>query len=1686
MMALLLTLCSDTYAYYMNTLTIYATGPAGSDSTGWVNSTGTKVDNSMIVSNGATPQRSWAIFKPNNPLPVNAVIASVNLIFNVTNVSNPGAETNQITVNPSDMSTYAGLALYGGLQPAFSLTNTAWGTATGQISLSIAPANIVTYLNYPAITLGWIETSGSVTYTISGETSGTSLAPRLVINYYTPCPGTPTPGTASSTASVICPNTPFTLSDVGYTVDTGVTYQWQSSSNAAGPFSDIPTATNPASYTVSNQAATTYYRLKVVCAFNGSPAFSNVVTVTENPPTSCYCTPNPGSGGCTSGDGIGTFVMVGEGPGITDFGTGCHAGAYDDRYAESVTLMQCVSYTALVTKISNNGQQDNVNVWIDFNDDGFFQASEVVGSATNITDAYPSPDNITISIPTGATTGNHRMRVMVGRGVLPAAFDPCNAGPVWNYGETHDYMATIVPTIVLNTPIVAGLTDVCAGSCVLLTANVANANAGTKYIWTYPPALTPVITTDPTLNICNATQANAGLYSVRAFYGCDTTAVGSATITIHDQPQATPSSNSPVCSGTTLNLNGTPIPPFVITGWEWQGPVFYDQLGQSATRPGMLTTYQGTYSMIVTDAFGCKDTFTTNVTVIQTPSISLTPTSPTTCNPGNDGQIKITGLTNGSVYDVFWTGPLGPGQQLSMTAAAGAVTITGLVAGSYTVHVLTHDIPACQTTDVITNITNPGYNITSTSPTNPTTCTPGNDGKIQLCGLPANSTLWDIHYNYNATPQTIFGVTIPANGCYTITGLSAGTYDNIYGAHNGCNTNTVGPVILSNPSYSISNVTFTNPSNCVPGCNGSITLSGLPGNTSGWTGTYTKDANPVSFGPVSTNASGQIVLSNLCDGSYANFQLTRNGCQTNIWLGAVILSNPSYSLSGITTTNPSGCTNSTGSFKICGLPPSTGGFVVTYLNPQNNVVNTPTVSSDASGCITVSNLVAGTYDNIYATKGGCVTNAMGPITLTNPANPVATASSNSPVCSGNDIIFTGGSNGLTYSWYFPSGTAWTTVQSPTIVGSSLTDSGTYKIVVTDPATGCKDSATTHVVVNKTPNLTSISYVNPTKCVTCNGSFTISGLDPNTNYTLHYLKNAILQFPVNFTSTATGTYTRTGQCAGLYDNIYVTSAAPASCPSNALGPITLTDPPAPPQPSANSNSPVCAGDTLKLTANSATYNATYRWSGPAAFGINIAGQNQTIPNVTAAYGGTYSVTVKDTFNCTSLPTTISVSIKPQPVISIGSNTPVCVGVTLELYSSSDIPGSTVLWTYPDGPTSTLDSPTRPNAIPSYGGEYKVQYTSPFGCVSKDSTDVFIGNILLANLVASSNSPLCSGDTLKLNAGALVPGAQYSWTGPNGYNTPIANPIRTNIQVADSGDYIVSATLNGCLGAPDTVHVVVHQTDTATISISVFPGDTICVGDNVTFTATITNGGSDAQYQWVKNGIWVIGALDSFWGSPYLVNHDSIYCILTSNEVCVANPVITSNTIGITLGGLVAPSVILTASPNIILPGNPVVFTATVANAGPNPTFEWFKNGVLIAGATTNTYTTVNITNSDQIKVVVHSSWTCALTDTASAIWGNPNISTSTKNVNGQETVISLYPNPNDGNFTLNGIFGDVVNQKDIPVQVLNALGQVVYNDKVNIANNVLHMQFALVDMPAGMYMLRLGEGNNARMLRFTIK
>ncbi|MEY4650948.1 MAG: hypothetical protein RJA06_1021 [Bacteroidota bacterium] len=97
----------------------------------------------------------------------------------------------------------------------------------------------------------------------------------------TPCAGTPSAGTTNTSLSAVCPLQNFNLSLTGATLASGISYQWESSSSATGPWTAIAGATSM-SATVS-QTVNTFYRCAITCSNSATTVYSNAVQVTTLP-----------------------------------------------------------------------------------------------------------------------------------------------------------------------------------------------------------------------------------------------------------------------------------------------------------------------------------------------------------------------------------------------------------------------------------------------------------------------------------------------------------------------------------------------------------------------------------------------------------------------------------------------------------------------------------------------------------------------------------------------------------------------------------------------------------------------------------------------------------------------------------------------------------------------------------------------------------------------------------------------------------------------------------------------------------------------------------------------------------------------------------------------------------------------------------------------------------------------------------------------------------------------------------------------------------------------------------------------------------------------------------------------------------------------------------------------------------
>ncbi|RYE20326.1 MAG: PKD domain-containing protein, partial [Sphingobacteriales bacterium] len=196
------------------------------------------------------------------------------------------------------------------------------------------------------------------------------------------------------------------------------------------------------------------------------------------------------------------------------------AGYQDFTCPVRTTLVEGTTYPISITTSAGNNQ--NTGVWIDYNNDGNFSATENV--LTSLNSANPTG---TISIPLG-TVLNTALRMRVISDFAGGTLSPCNN--VQN-GQAEDYTVTIIP----NTfPPVASFDIGAFGSCdtvrqFINTTQVNLASPASTYLWNFGNGDTSTAVNPVATFSSNAANYTVSLIACNSF-GCDTVSVASAVI----------------------------------------------------------------------------------------------------------------------------------------------------------------------------------------------------------------------------------------------------------------------------------------------------------------------------------------------------------------------------------------------------------------------------------------------------------------------------------------------------------------------------------------------------------------------------------------------------------------------------------------------------------------------------------------------------------------------------------------------------------------------------------------------------------------------------------------------------------------------------------------------------------------------------------------------------------------------------------------------------------------------------------------------------------------------------------------------------------------------------------------------------------------------------------------------------
>ena len=1074
--------------------------------------------------------------------------------------------------------------------------------------------------------------------------------------------------------------------------------------------------------------------------------------------------------------------------------------------------------------------------------------------------------------------------------------------------DANSCVSSVQIVVVVNplpTIVASGNSPICAGTTLNLTAS-----GGTSYAWTGPNGFT---STDQNPSILNALVTNSGTYSVTVTDANSCISSAQVVVVVNPLPTVVASSNNPICMGAALNLTASGG-----TSYAWTGPNGFTSADQNPSILNALVTNSGTYSVTVTDANSCISS--AQVVVVVNPLSTVVASSNSPICAGTTLNLTASGGTS-----YAWTGPNG-----FASADQNPSILNALVTNSGTYSVTVTDANSCVSSVQIVVVVNPLPTIVASG--NSPICA---GTTLNLTASGGTSYAWTGPNGFTSTDQnpSILNALVTNSGTYSVTVTDA----------NSC-ISSAQVVVVVNPLPTV--VASSNNPICM-GAALNLTASG--GTSYAWTGPNgftSADQNPSILNALVTNS-----------GTYSVTVTDANSCISSAQV--VVVVNPLSTV--VASSNSPICAGTTLNLTASGGTTyawtGPNGFASADQNP--NILNALVINS-------------GTYSVTVTDANSCISSAQ-VVVVVNPL-PTVVASSNSPICAGTTLNLTA-SGGTTYAWTGPNGFA-SADQNPSILNALVTNSGTYSVTVTD-ANSCISSAQVVVVVNPLPTVVASSN-NPI-CMgaalnlTASGGTSYAWTGPN-GFTSADQNPSILNALVTNSGTYSVTVTDANSCISSAQVVVVV---------NPLSTVV-----------ASSNSPICAGTTLNLTASGGT---TYAWTGPNGFAS--ADQNPNILNALVTNSGTYSVTVTDANSCISSAQVVVV-VNPLPTVVASSNSPICAGTTLNLTASG---GTTYAWTGPNGFASADQNPSILNALVTNSGTYSVTVTDANSCISSAQVVVVVNP--LPTVVASSNSPTCAGTTLNLTASG---GTTYAWTGPNGFASADQNPSILNALVTNSGTYSVTVTdANSCISSAQVV-VVVNPLPTVVASSN----SPTCAGTTLNLTAS---GGT--TYAWTgPNGFAsadqnpsILNALVTNSGTYSVTVTDANSCISSAQVVVVVNPLPT----------------VVASSNSPICAGTTLNLTAsggtTYAWTGPNGFASNLQNPNIANTvlANTGTYSLTVMGNnscnlSTTILVTINGSPNLAITNPAPAVLPTtvditaPNITIGSTLPNG--TVLSYHTDP----------------------------------------------------------------------------
>jgi len=363
--------------------------------------------------------------------------------------------------------------------------------------------------------------------------------------------------------------------------------------------------------------------------------------------------------------------------------------------------------------------------------------------------------------------------------------------------------------------------------------------------------------------------------------------------------------------------------------------------------------------------------------------------------------------------------------------------------------------------------------------------------------------------------------------------------------------------------------------------------------------------------------------------------------------------------------------------------------------------------------------------------------------------------------------------------------------------------------------------------------------------------------------------------------------------------------------------------------------------------------------------NAITSNGTSKSYFPSVTGQYSVLVTNTNSCSQLSSQQLITMNQSPPTTISASGPliICRGDSVTLYAPSSTSFS-YDWHKGFGFNSDLHIYSSSLTVDS-SGSYYVAVSNGQCTANSSSTTVSVNSPPTANITTIGSDTFCQGSSTVL---AAPTGSNYTYTWwLNGGQTAISS---VNDTVTVAGSYHAIVSVGTCSTTSSDVTISLYPSPTATVTPSA--SVSLCAGGSQIITAPA---GSGYTYSWLYNG--------QTNGNTTAADTASVsgeYKVLVTNGYGCQQ---LSNAADINIVPL--PSASITATATAICSGDNAVLNA---DTGAGFTYQWIKDGNIIAGATGAGYIDMGLSAAATYKVIVTNNIQCSDTSSPKAISINP--------------------------------------------------------------------------------------------------